>query len=36
VWALVDKNAWRDLPAEQRDAWRLEGRSPSCVLVALR
>ena len=36
VWALVDKNAWKDLPGDQRDAWEVKGRSPSAILVTLR
>jgi 4-amino-4-deoxy-L-arabinose transferase-like glycosyltransferase len=36
VWALVDKNAWKALEPAQRDAWVLEGRTPSCLLVSLR
>jgi len=36
VWALVDKNAWKDLPAGQQEAWAVQGRSPSCLLVSLR
>ena len=36
VWALVDKNSWKDLPAAQREAWAVKGVSPSCLLVALQ
>ncbi|MDR3673595.1 MAG: glycosyltransferase family 39 protein [Holophaga sp.] len=36
VWALVDKNNWKDLPDEQREAWAVKGVSPSCLLVALQ
>ena len=36
VWALVDRNAWRDLPQAQKDAWEVKGASPSCTLVTLR
>jgi 4-amino-4-deoxy-L-arabinose transferase-like glycosyltransferase len=36
VWALVDRHTWAGLAPEQRDAWRIEDRTPSCLLVALR
>jgi hypothetical protein len=36
VWALVDKHDWKDLPDEQREAWAVQGASPSCLLVALQ
>jgi 4-amino-4-deoxy-L-arabinose transferase-like glycosyltransferase len=36
VWALVDPGSWKDLPAEQRDAWEVRGHSPASVLVRLR
>ena len=36
VWALVDKNSWKDLPEAQKAAWELQGASPSCALVSLR
>ena len=36
VWALVDKNAWKDLPADQKAAWAVKGGSPSCFLVTLQ
>ena len=28
VWALVDRRTWTELPQDQRDAWRVEDRSP--------
>jgi 4-amino-4-deoxy-L-arabinose transferase-like glycosyltransferase len=36
VWAVVDRHTWVDLPEAQRDAWQVEARAPSCLLVALR
>lgn len=36
VWALVDRHTWTELPQDQRDAWRIEDGSPTCLLVALR
>lgn len=36
VWALVDRHTWAELPGEQRDAWRVIDRSPTCWLVTLR
>ena len=36
VWALVDRRTWEELSQDQRDAWRVEERAPSCLLVALR
>jgi hypothetical protein len=32
----VDKNAWKDLPADQKAAWAVKGGSPSCFLVTLQ
>jgi 4-amino-4-deoxy-L-arabinose transferase-like glycosyltransferase len=36
VWALVDKNTWRDLPDAQRQAWEPRAAAPGCLLVRLR
>jgi hypothetical protein len=36
VWALVDRDAWKDLPEAQRQAWAVAGRSHACFLVVLR
>lgn len=36
VWALVDRNDWKNLSEAQREAWAVRGVSPSCLLVALR
>ena len=36
VWALVDRNDWKDLGADQQARWQVQGRSHACVLVSLR
>jgi len=36
VWALISKNAWRDLPEEKRQAWVVVDHSPSAWLVHLK
>jgi 4-amino-4-deoxy-L-arabinose transferase-like glycosyltransferase len=36
VWALVDRNSWKNLPEAQKAAWEVKGASPSCTLVTLR
>jgi hypothetical protein len=36
VWALVAKNAWKDLPEYQRQIWEVVDHSPSAWLVHLK
>jgi hypothetical protein len=36
VWALVDRDTWRNLPDPVLEAWAVRGRSPACVLVSLK
>jgi 4-amino-4-deoxy-L-arabinose transferase-like glycosyltransferase len=37
VWALVDKNSWKDdFGPVQREPWEVRGTSPSCLLLRLR
>jgi 4-amino-4-deoxy-L-arabinose transferase-like glycosyltransferase len=36
VWALVDRNDWRDMGDDERAAWQVHGGSHACVLVSLR
>jgi 4-amino-4-deoxy-L-arabinose transferase-like glycosyltransferase len=36
VWALADKGSWRDLTPEERAAWLVVDKAPSCLLVSLR
>jgi len=36
VWALADKNNWKDLPAEQKELWDVVDKTPSAFLVRLK